>query len=172
MPIIQRKAQSISIVNGNMPPLSTEQRKLVEIFVWYLRQLPVYKEESSWKSEDYSVLNRLLFRFFKARNPTWTMRKARDGQYSWEVADIPDKADEEWYRELMQHTAISDDPRVARRLKVLEMGRSKRRVLQYVEDYQEERKEIGLPPDPTFSRAVITPLESKAQETWGEDCDV
>ncbi len=153
MPIIQPKARALSVEKGNQPPLSSSQRRLIEIFVWYLRQLPEYREaegyrSSSWDSDDYAVLNRLLSRFFLAKNPDWVIRREKNQRF---VQDLPE-IDADEYMQLMKSASTADDPRAKRRLDLLKMGRSKKDLFRFIKYYQEERAELGLPPDPTFSR--------------------
>ena len=151
------------IVGGEMPPLTSQQRRLVEIFVWYLRLLPEWDTERSWESNEYGLVNKLLFRFFKGRNPSWSRRKDENGYW---VSDLPDSEAEE-YNDLMYHAAPGRDPKLDRRKTMLSLGRAKKRLLRAIEVYEQSRSEFGLEPDFTLPRKPATPLERSTEATWG-----
>ncbi len=149
-------AAGLGVVTGAIPPLSPHQRRATEIFVWYLRQLPPWQEDG-WETSQYCILNQLLFAFFKANNPTWAGNQ---------VDDLPEAECAE-YTSLMQNASCGKDPRNERRLKLLELARDKSRVLRWIENYERDREELGLPLDITLPRKPATPLESAAESTWG-----
>jgi hypothetical protein len=164
----------MSIVNGNMPPLSGHQRRLVEFFVEYLRSLPKWQDGSSWDSKEYGVVNKVLFAHFKAANPLWPQRK--DGnKYSHYIGDLPDD-DHEEYETLMQNDGPPAEENTTasrlldRRKQLMDVAREKLLVLEFLERYERSRADLGLAPDMTMMlpRKATTAIERQAEATWGE----
>lgn len=166
-PIKNRQALTPKAVKGEAFPLTPTQRELISIFVGYLRTLPEYKEGQSWESGEYKALNRLLSRFFEERNPTWVARA--DG--SLYIHDLPE-AEREAYNRLMENAGTPADPRSAaikkRRMALIKLAQDKQWLVKLAERYENDRVSLGLKPDFTIQRAAATPLEHKAENTWGE----
>jgi hypothetical protein len=157
------RAKTLAVVKGSMPSLREQQRRLVEIFVWYLRQLPEWRDGKSWDSDEYHIVNALLLRFFRDRNPTWLLRQDTK---KYHLEDLPE-AEAEEYNSLMWNAACAPDPRVARRLDLLQLARDKKWVIEFTERYERDREKLGLNPDFMLPLKSATPLEKSAADTWG-----
>jgi hypothetical protein len=151
-----------------MPALTPQQRRLVEIFIWYLRALPNWTDADSkcgtggsWNSAEYDIVNGLLCRFFRDKNPGWVLSGEK-----YYIGDLPE-ADCAEYEELMRHASCPEDPRIQRRRDLLELGRTKRGVINHIKFYEDERRKLGLSPDITLQAKPATQLEQAAAEQWG-----
>jgi hypothetical protein len=143
---------------SQVPPLTPQQRELVSIFIWYLRDLT--------PTEDFDdILNRVLTYYFKKKYPDW---KINAEQKTLLLDDLPDEAAEK-FADLITHACCPPSVAVKRRKSLLELASVKRRLVWSSGVYERMRQDLGLAPDPDvqpLSRPK-TPLELAASEMWG-----
>jgi len=155
-PAQQKAWRSPALVKGSGgAPLTATQREFIDIFMWFLRALPEWKEGNTWRDEPYATLNGILTAYFRAKH---------HGPLK-NPADLS-KEERERYIRLMQGSATPEDPIRKRRRDCLELARKKGLARWAIECYQADRAKLGLEADPAFERARITPIEEAAERAW------
>ncbi len=171
----KRVTAGLTVVKGEGTALTAVQRELVDVFIQYLRRLPLPDEEGMvktesystpetvWKNSIYSALNQLLSSHFGTIYPEWTVKR---GAMNRQVNDLPDGKGEDFSR-LMYNAAAPEHGRTIRRRKLLRLATDKRYVVKITERYEQDRKELGLSPD--YNLAALrkpTPIEERTCATW------
>lgn len=149
MPKHQTKPHSpLEVIKGDVTPLSPQQRDLVAIFVEYLRHLPKWDDEHSWKSDAYRPVHLLLDSHYQREHPSW------DGKL---IDSLPED-DCENFRELFRRASSADaeDPRIRRRSELLELAQDKNRLVWFARHYESDRVRLGLPEEGLFPSLLLT----------------
>jgi hypothetical protein len=155
----RRRQRSLAptVVKGQGLNLTATQRELIDVFIWYLRQLPPYDEAQSWNSPAYSPVNQIITKFYRAKFPELPFKN---------IEELP-ADDEARFTRLMREASTPEDAGVKRQREILRLARQKRQLLKDMEAHQRARAGAGLDADPAFAAAAATPLEIAAERTWG-----
>jgi hypothetical protein len=162
----------LEIIKGDVSTLTPAQRELVGIFIEHLRSLPAL-ERADWdkscarnydRNTTYRPIYDILLAYFDRRTHRGLLPYA--GAELWAVLKQEEK---DRFHNLMENAAPPEDPRIKRKLTLLEVARSKRSALKFIEYYERNRREAGLGPDPDL-KSIRGPvgIEVAAAATWGE----